>query len=80
MHRLDLDERLLPFAEPRQIRPQIAKPVGALASPEGGLMLLVESGRDVPLSNIETIYARTTRMPQIRLGSYRRMPGSLLQW
>ncbi len=52
---LDLDRQLFPFAAPSEIQAHVMEAVEALASPEGGLMLLAECEPDVPLENIEAI-------------------------
>jgi uroporphyrinogen decarboxylase len=54
---LDLDGQMFPFASPAQIDEHVEEAVTELGSPEGGLWLKAEIGEDVPLANIEAIFA-----------------------
>jgi len=59
---LDLDRQLFPFATKRQLRDHVKEAIDTLVLPEGGLMLHVEFGPDVPLENIETICETLERL------------------
>jgi len=52
---VDIDEQMLPFAQPSQIEEQIREIVAKVALPEGGLMLYACPSADVPLANIEAV-------------------------
>jgi hypothetical protein len=54
---LDLDRQLFPFATPAELRRHVEEAVKKLATPEGGLRLKAEIGPDVPLENMEAIFA-----------------------
>jgi len=53
---LDLDRQLFPFATPDQLRAHVRQAHDALFMPEGGLMLNVEIGQDVPIENMHAIF------------------------
>lgn len=59
---LDLDRQLFPFASPAQLEDHIAEAHAALSLPEGGLMLQVEIGQDIPLANIDAIFGALERV------------------
>jgi hypothetical protein len=54
---LDLDRQMFPFATAREIDRHVERCVRELGSPEGGLWLKAEIGEDVPLENVEAIFA-----------------------
>ena len=54
---LDLDRQLFPFATPDQLRDHVREAHDALAMPEGGLMLSLEIGPDVPLENMDALFS-----------------------
>ena len=54
---LDLDRQHFPFWTPKEIDDHIRQAVEILGSPEGGLWLKAEIGREIPLENIEAICA-----------------------
>jgi uroporphyrinogen-III decarboxylase len=54
---LDLDRQLFPFASPQELAEHIQEAHDALSLPEGGLMLSVEIGEDIPLENIDAIFS-----------------------
>ena len=58
----DCDRQLFPFATPSRLEDHIAEVHDALALPEGGLMLHVEVGPDVPLQNIEALAKAVERV------------------
>jgi uroporphyrinogen decarboxylase len=51
----DLDRQLMPFATPSQLEDHVGEIVDGLDRPEGGLMIKVECGPDVPLENVEAV-------------------------
>jgi len=51
----DIDRQLFPFATPRQMEEHIGQVMDGLYLKEGGLMLSVECGPDVPLENIDAV-------------------------
>ncbi len=58
---LDLDRQKFPFWQPQDIAAHVAEAVDVLGAPEGGLMLKAEIGPEVPLSNVEAIFAALER-------------------
>lgn len=58
---LDLDRQMFPFCTPRDIDAHIREAVETLGAPEGGLWLKAEIGFDIPLENIEAIFAALAR-------------------
>lgn len=52
---VDIDEQMLPFAQPAEIEAQVREIVEKVGRPEGGLMLYACPSADVPLVNIEAI-------------------------
>ncbi len=58
---LDLDRQKFPFWRPQDIAAHVAEAVDVLGAPEGGLMLKAEIGPEVPLSNVEAIFAALER-------------------
>jgi uroporphyrinogen decarboxylase len=53
---VDLDRQSFPFLSPAALRQQVKDVVDAMASPEGGLMLVAAFyGADIPLANIEAV-------------------------
>jgi uroporphyrinogen decarboxylase len=52
---VDIDEQMLPFASPAEIKAQIREIIERVAMPEGGLMLYACPSADVPIKNIEAI-------------------------
>jgi hypothetical protein len=52
---VDLDEQMLPFCTPEEIREQVRVVVQRVGTPEGGLMIYAEPSHDVPLQNIEAL-------------------------
>lgn len=58
---LDLDRQKFPFWEPADIAAHVAEAVDVLGAPQGGLMLKAEIGPDVPLENVEAIFAAMER-------------------
>jgi hypothetical protein len=52
---LDLDRQMFPFCTPADIDAHVEEAVRKLGSPEGGLWLGAEIGKDVPLENVEAI-------------------------
>lgn len=58
---LDLDRQMFPFWTPAEIDAHIREAVEVLGDPEGGLWLKAEIGDDVPLENVEAIFASLER-------------------
>lgn len=58
---LDLDRQLFPFATPDQLEQHVADVFDALYMPEGGLILNVEIGEDVPLENMHALFTAIER-------------------
>ena len=54
---VDIDEQMLPFCTPEEIRRQIQEVVETIGSPAGGLMIYAIPSADVPLANIEALCA-----------------------
>jgi uroporphyrinogen decarboxylase len=54
---LDLNRQMFPFWKPENIDAHVREAVEVLGSPAGGLWLKAEIGDDVPLENIEAIFA-----------------------
>ena len=52
---VDIDQQMLPFCTPEEIRRQIKEVVETIGSPEGGLMIYAIPSADVPLANIEAL-------------------------
>ena len=48
---------MLPCCSPQDIHDQIGEVVRVLGAPEGGLMIYAEPSHDVPLENVEALYA-----------------------
>lgn len=58
---LDLDRQMFPFCSPADIDAHVHEAVEVLGAPEGGLWLSAEIGDDVPLANVEAIFAALER-------------------
>ncbi len=54
---LDLDRQMFPFCSPADIDDHVREAVMKLGAPEGGLWLTAEVGEDVPLENVDAIFA-----------------------
>ena len=52
---VDLDEQMLPFCRPEDIREQLQAVVRAMGDRRGGLMIYALPSQDVPLENIEAL-------------------------
>ncbi len=52
---VDIDEQMLPFCTPEEIRQQVKDVVQTVGSPQGGLMIYAIPSHDVPLENIEAL-------------------------
>jgi len=52
---VDIDEQMMPFCRPEEIRQQIRDVVEQIAIPSGGLMIFACPSHDVPLENIEML-------------------------
>jgi hypothetical protein len=52
---VDLDEQMLPFCRPEDIREQVQEVVSAMGDRRGGLMIYALPSQDVPLENIEAL-------------------------
>jgi hypothetical protein len=58
---LDLDRQQFPFWTPAEIDAHVREAVRWLGDPRGGLWLKAEIGPDVPLANVEAIFAALDR-------------------
>lgn len=54
---VDLDRQLFPFASPGELREHIRTVHETLSMPEGGLILNIEIGQDVPLESMDAIFS-----------------------
>ena len=54
---LDLDRQMFPFCSPEDIDAHVREAVETLGAPEGGLWLKAELNFEIPLENIEAIFA-----------------------
>ena len=64
---LDLDRQLFPFATPEQLKAHVREAHDALYLPEGGLMLSIEIGHDVPIENMHALFSaveEVCRLPE----------------
>lgn len=52
---VDIDEQMLPFCTPEDIRRQVREVVQMMGDPSGGLMIYACPSADVPLENIEAL-------------------------
>jgi uroporphyrinogen decarboxylase len=52
---VDIDEQMLPFGSPEDIRQQVRQVVATIGSPAGGLMIYAIPSADVPLASIEAL-------------------------
>jgi len=56
--RTDIDRQwTIPFGTPEQIEAAVREAIAAFSTPDGGVMLHGEVGQEVPLANIEALYA-----------------------
>ena len=58
---LDLDRQLMPFCSPGDVDAHVRECVQKLATPEGGLWIKAELAPDIPLPNIEALFAALRR-------------------
>ncbi len=54
---IDLDRQLFPFASPAELYDHVLTVHDTLSMPEGGLILNIEIGEDVPLENMDAIFS-----------------------
>lgn len=54
---VDIDEQMLPFATQKEIDDQVREIVAKLGRPEGGLIIFAIPSQDVPIENIEALFA-----------------------
>ncbi len=52
---VDIDEQMMPFCRPEELRQQVQEVMETMGAPEGGLMLMVGPSHDTPLENIEAL-------------------------
>jgi uroporphyrinogen decarboxylase len=52
---VDVDQQMLPFCTPQDVRDQIKEIAEVMGSPQGGLQIFAAPSADVPLENIEAI-------------------------
>ncbi|HEC62053.1 MAG TPA: hypothetical protein ENI27_07350 [bacterium] len=54
---VDIDEQMLPFFTPGELEAQVKEVIQRIGTTEGGLMLYFCPGEDVPMENIEALFA-----------------------